>query len=182
MKKSIITALALAGLLAAPIIIMADDQSSQQGQQQQSQIGSQIQRTGEAISQAAGTEAQQPPTELNKASKLIGTKVVNQSDEKLGTVKDVIIENKSQRVSYLWVKKTKEEGNTGKYVAIPCNVFAPSSDQKNLVLNTDKQKFESAQGYEDTQMPSLAQVQNQSSFWQSISEPSGAQPQSKEKK
>ncbi len=116
------------------------------------------------------------PTDLNRASKLIGTDVVNAQNQKLGTVRDLVIDPKSQRVAYAWVEKSDETGNTGKYVAVPISVFTPTSDQKNLTLNADKARFSSAHGYARNQFPNMALSPSQISFWQSISEAAGAQP------
>ena len=118
----------------------------------------------------------QAPTELNRASKIIGTEVVNEQNQKLGSVKDLVVDPQSQRVAYAWVEKSDETGNTGKYVAVPLNLFKPSTNQKDLVLNADKARFSSAQGYAKNQLPNMAMSNTQLSFWENITEPSGAQP------
>ena len=120
--------------------------------------------------------APQTPTELNRASKIIGTEVVNQQNQKLGSVKDLVVDPQSQRVAYAWIEKSDETSNTGKYVAVPLNLLKPSSDQKDLVLNADKSRFSSAQGYAKNQLPNMAMSNTQLSFWESITEPAGAQP------
>jgi len=162
--KSIITGIALAGLcLAMPKFAAADDQS-----------------TGAKIQQPAGATTEiraEAPTDINKTSKLIGMHVRNQKDQKLGTIRDIAVDYPSQRVAYAVVEKTDEAADTGKYVAIPLNVFTPASDMKSLVLNADKTKFDTAKGFAKNQWPSLALPSSEIAFWQSIAEPSGAQQQ-----
>jgi sporulation protein YlmC with PRC-barrel domain len=133
-------------------------------------------KIGGQIRDAAGASAEMP-TDINKASKLIGMDVKNPQNQKLGTIRDVVIDFKSQRVAYAWLEKADEEGNTGKYLAVPINVLQPSTDLKDLVLNADKNKIATAQGFAKNQLPPLQLPSNQTAFWQSIQEASGAQRQ-----
>lgn len=165
--------LALIGLCSiAPAYLQAQDPSSSSGQNEAQSGQMQMHEHGMMHSQVTA----QVPTDLNRATKLVGTDIVNQQNQKLGTIRDLVVDPKSQRVAYAWVEKSSESGNTGKYVAVPLNLFTPSTDQKNLVLNADKNRFDSAQGYARNQMPNMAIPASQISFWHSITEAAGAQP------
>lgn len=166
--KSMIKGLVLLGFCVAPGLLLAQEQTGTGKEEQQG--SSMHQRMSHQISS-------QTPTDLNRTTKIVGTDVMNQTNTKLGVVRDIVVDPKSQRVAYAWVEKSTETGNTGKYLAVPINLLTPSTDQKILTLNIDKERFDSAQGFAKHQMPNMAMTPNQMSFWRSISEASGAQPQ-----
>jgi hypothetical protein len=94
------------------------------------------------------------PTNINKASALIGMEVRNQSDEKLGKIEDIVLDLNSGRISYAVL-------NAGgpfrsKLVAVPVNAFTPGADQKHLLLNADKAKLEAAKGFDKNAWPSVS--------------------------
>ena len=165
--KSVIKGLALAGIcLVAPGLMMAQNQPSM-GTEKQS---------GMHQKWMSHQVSDQAPTELNRASKIIGSDIYNQSNTKLGVVRDLIVDPKSQRVAYAWVEKSDEAGNTGKYLAVPIHLLTPTTDQKNFSLTVDKDRFDSVQGFAKNQMPNMALTPSQLSFWRTISEAAGAQP------
>ena len=173
MKSSIIKGIVLAGLcLAVPAYLSAAEEQS--GSQAGSQQG-ETHMHHEGMHQGTNQVSAQNPTDLNRASKLIGMELVNQQNKKLGTIRDLIVDPKSQRVAYAWVEKSAETGNTGKYLAVPINVFSPSSQDKHLILNADKAQFDSAKGYAKNQMPNMALPHSQTAFWENFSEAAGAQ-------
>ena len=138
--------------------------------------------SGAALAETNPVATQTIRIDQIRASKLIGTEVVNHENQKLGTLRDLVVDSKSQRVAYAWIEKSDETGSTGKYVAVPLNFISQSTDQRILVLNADKSRFSSAHGYAKNQMPNMALSNSQLSFWQSIVEPSGAQPGSDQPK
>ena len=118
--KSMIKGL-LAGLcFAAPGLLLA--QSETGGQQPQTGAS---EEQGSAMHQRWMSHqiSSQTPTELNRASKIIGADVVSQTNTKLGVVRDLIVDPKSQRVAYAWVEKSDETANTGKYLAVPVHLL-----------------------------------------------------------
>ena len=88
-----------------------------------------------------------PPCPINKASHLMGTTVKNQHGEKLGKIKDVVLNFDSGEVAYVVVAKSGAKKGTGKYVALPLSAFTPSTDAKYLVLDSDKDRIRNAQGF-----------------------------------
>jgi len=94
------------------------------------------------------------PTNVNKASSLIGMEVRNQNDEKLGKIEDIVVDLNSGKIAYAVLNA----GNLfkTKYLAVPVTAFAPSADQKHLTLTADKAKLESAKGFEKNMWPSVS--------------------------
>jgi len=99
------------------------------------------------------TAPQTQPMNYNKASEIVGMNVRNQYDEKLGEIKDVVFDLKSERIGYAVL------GTGGvlsqKLVAVPLSAFTPSSDGKHLILRADKNKLETAQGLDKNNWPSV---------------------------
>jgi sporulation protein YlmC with PRC-barrel domain len=120
---------------------------------------------------AAGTEG--VPAKFNKASGLIGMDVRNQSGEQLGHIKDIVIDLRSEKVSYAVMSTAPKAllGINEKLLAVPLNAFTISSDEKHLVLNAEKAKVESAAGFDKNNWPA---VNNPSwgaePFWQKSTE------------
>jgi sporulation protein YlmC with PRC-barrel domain len=98
------------------------------------------------------------PVKVNKASSLIGMDVRNQKDEHLGHIKDLVIDWKTEGVSYAVVStgdKMLLDINE-KLLAVPLNALTVSADQKCLVLNADKSKVEAAMGFDKNNWPSVS--------------------------
>jgi len=94
------------------------------------------------------------PEKLNKASGLIGTAVRNQSNEKLGDIKDLVIDLNSGKVSYAVL----DAGGIikDKMFAVPLSAFIPGNDRNTLVLNADKQRLENSKGFDRNSWPAVS--------------------------
>jgi sporulation protein YlmC with PRC-barrel domain len=90
------------------------------------------------------------PTQFNKASGIVGMEVRNQNNERLGNIKDVVFDLKSERVAYAVLGT----GTSGKLLAVPMGALSPSSDNTMLILAADKSKLEAARGLEPNNWPS----------------------------
>jgi len=93
------------------------------------------------------------PAKFNKASGIVGMTVRNQLDERLGKIKDVVFDLRSERVAYAVM-------STGgllqqKYLAVPLSAFTASADNKHLILCAEKSKLETATGIERDNWPSV---------------------------
>jgi len=89
----------------------------------------------------------------NKASSLIGMEVRNNTDEKLGHIKDIVLDFQSGKISYAVL----DGGSVfkSKLFAIPLSAFSPGPDSRYLILNADKSKMEMAQGFDKNSWPSV---------------------------
>ncbi len=96
------------------------------------------------------------PKKINKASGLIGMEVQNPQKEKLGDVKDVVIDFNTGKISYVVLSHGGVLGIGEKLVAVPLNAFRPGPEGDNLILNADKQKLEQAKGFDRDHWPSVS--------------------------
>jgi len=96
-----------------------------------------------------------PVGKANKASGLIGMDVRNSQNEKLGEIKDLVMDLHSGKVAYVVLSVGGFLGIGDKYVAIPPNAFAFAPDQEKLVLNADKAKLQNAPSFAKTSWPEL---------------------------
>jgi sporulation protein YlmC with PRC-barrel domain len=113
------------------------------------------------------------PTKVNKASGILGMAVRNQSDEHLGHVKDLVIDWKTEQVSYAVISTAPKAllGIGEKLLAVPLTALTPSGDQKYLILNADKSKVEAALGIERDKWPSVSKPSwGAQPFWQTDTE------------
>jgi sporulation protein YlmC with PRC-barrel domain len=118
----------------------------------------------------APTAATAQPSECNKASKLIGMEVRNNAGEKLGDIKDIVINLDNSQVSYLVLSAGGVLGFGDKLLAVPLTAFTRSSEETHLVLQADRISIGRAESIGNT-WPS---VQNPSfgalPFWEKPSD------------
>jgi len=89
----------------------------------------------------------------NKASSLIGMEVCNQQNEKLGDIKDVIVDLPSGRIGYIVLSRGGFLGMGERLFAIPPSAFQISADHQRLVINADKQKLLNAPAFAKANWP-----------------------------
>ncbi len=94
-------------------------------------------------------------TKANKASSLVGMEVRNPQNQKLGDIKDIVLDLPSGRIAYAVLSVGGFLGIGDKYIAVPPNSFALSPDGKELILNADKARLESAPGFTKNSWPAL---------------------------
>jgi len=110
---------------------------------------------------------------INKASELIGMDVKNPQGEKLGDIKDVVLDFSSERVGYVVLAADPGVLQSERLHAVPLKAFQPSADGNSLILNADKQKLASAEGFSKDSWPSPSNpAWGAQPFWQE----KGAQP------
>jgi sporulation protein YlmC with PRC-barrel domain len=110
------------------------------------------------------------PAKFNKASGIIGMDVRNHKDERLGEIKDVVFDLKSERVAYA-VLGTGGLLDRQKLLAVPLNAFTASADQKYLILRAEKSKLEAAMGIEREHWPSVTNPSwGAEPFWEKTTE------------
>jgi len=91
----------------------------------------------------------------NKASGLLGMEVRNKQNEKLGEIKDVVLDLPSGKVSYAVLAVGGFLGLGEKLVALPPSAFTLSSDGHTLTIDADKSKIQAAPGFAATSWPSV---------------------------
>lgn len=101
------------------------------------------------------TDQKESPSTIEHASKLIGMEVKNKDGEKLGTIKDLVMNFQSGRVAYLVVEKAGQSDQANRFVAVPLAAFTPSEDKESLALSVPKDRFQNAHGYSMNDLPSV---------------------------
>jgi len=110
---------------------------------------------GDAPAKRAAQEQTTPQssTRYMRASKLIGKDVRNAQGEKLGDIKEVIVDVANSRVHYVVLEFGGVLGLGEKHFAYPVRAFKASSDKDDLVLNVDKERLKKAPGFDKNKWP-----------------------------
>lgn len=92
-------------------------------------------------------------TDANKASKIMGMEVKNRENERVGRVKDIVIDVQSGKVAYA-VLSTGFMGS-GKLIAVPLDALTLQPGAKNFVIDAPKDRIGAAPGFTDNNWPGL---------------------------
>ena len=118
------------------------------------------------------------PMKINKASELIGCTVKNPQGEKLGKIRDVVIDFQNDRVAYAVLGSESGILSAEKLHAVPLRAFQPSDDGTYLILNADKDKLAHAEGFDKNNWPSVTSPSwGAQPFWQENSGATGLENQ-----
>jgi sporulation protein YlmC with PRC-barrel domain len=102
----------------------------------------------------------------NKASGLLGMEVHNNQNEKLGEIKDLVLDLGSGKVSYAVLAVGGFLGIGEKLLAIPPEALSISDDRTFLKLDADKAKIQAAPGFAATNWPRVDDPEVRSSrYW-----------------
>ena len=91
----------------------------------------------------------------NKASSIIGMEVRNRNNEKLGEIKDLVLDLPSGRISYAVLSVGGFLGIGEKLLAIPTSALSTTEDPHKLLLNADRAKIEGTPGFAATNWPEV---------------------------
>ncbi|MDX1950648.1 MAG: PRC-barrel domain-containing protein [Verrucomicrobiota bacterium] len=92
----------------------------------------------------------------NKASRVVGMEIRNRENEKLGVVKDLVLDLESQKISYVVVAIGGFLGVGEKLLAVPPTAFSESTkDDGILILDADRAKIQAAPGFAATNWPEV---------------------------
>ena len=91
---------------------------------------------------------------VNKCSQLIGMDVKNAQGEKLGDIKDVVIDFNSGKVGYVVLDTGGGILSSEKLHAVPLQAFQAGSEGNTLILNSDKDRLSKAEGFTKDNWPS----------------------------
>lgn len=90
------------------------------------------------------------------ASTLTGDTIRNRKDETLGTIEDIMIDIGDSRIAYAVLSVGGFLGMGDKYFAVPWDSLELDTANKCMVLNTDKEAFEKAPGFDKDNWPDFA--------------------------
>jgi sporulation protein YlmC with PRC-barrel domain len=93
------------------------------------------------------------PLKYLTASSIIGDKVLNDSDEHLGEIKDIMLDIKTGKIDYLVIEFGGFLGIGVKYFAIPFRLLRVDPARKLFIFNQSREALEKAPGFDTDHWP-----------------------------
>jgi sporulation protein YlmC with PRC-barrel domain len=90
------------------------------------------------------------------ASSLSGDRVRNAADEDLGKVQELMIDVPTGRVAYAVLSFGGFLGMGDKLFAVPWDALKLDEDEKEFILDADKERLENAPGFDKDNWPDMA--------------------------
>ncbi|AKU24340.1 PRC-barrel domain-containing protein [Massilia sp. NR 4-1] len=97
-----------------------------------------------------------PGPRLMGADTLIGDHIHNLKNEHLGTVKEIMLDMQSGRVAYVVMASGGVLSIGEKLFAVPWEALTLDTANKRVTLNIDKERIESAPGFDKDNWPDMA--------------------------
>ena len=102
------------------------------------------------------TDYSTPFRRVLSASSLAKDSVFNRMDEKVGSIKEIMIDVPSGRVAYAVLSVGGFLGIGERLFAIPWEALTLDEDRKCFVFDVDKQRLENAPGFDKDNWPDMA--------------------------
>ena len=99
-----------------------------------------------------------PGPALMGADTLIGDSVVNNDDEDLGDIKEIMLDMRTGQVAYAVLAMGGFLGLGEKLFAVPWQALQLDTINKRFVLNIDKNRLQSAPGFDPDAWPDMGDV------------------------
>lgn len=103
-----------------------------------------------------GKEGEGPGPRLMGADTLIGEDVYNHKDEDLGDIKEIMLDMNNGTVAYAVLSFGGFLGIADKLFAVPWKALKLDTANKRFILNVDKERLESAPGFDKDSWPDMA--------------------------
>lgn len=97
-----------------------------------------------------------PGPQLMGANTLVGNDVYNTQLEDLGDIKDIMLDMRTGRVAYAVVSFGGFLGMGEKLFAVPWQALKLDTENKRFTLDADKNRLESAPGFDKDNWPNMA--------------------------
>jgi len=104
----------------------------------------------------AETKYKGPGPELMSAGSLTGDDVFNHNDEKIGSVKEIMLDMRTGRVSYAVLSFGGFLSMGEKLFAVPWQALKLDAVNKRFILDIEKQRLETAPGFSNDDWPDMA--------------------------
>lgn len=98
-----------------------------------------------------------PGPEVMGASTLSGDNVVDRSGENLGEIKEIMVDVPTGRVAYAVLSFGGFLGMGDKLFAVPWSALTLDADNKQFILDVDRERLKDAPGFDKNHWPSMAQ-------------------------
>jgi sporulation protein YlmC with PRC-barrel domain len=184
LRSSLAFALALSGaaVLSAQSSSSSTNQSSRDARSSSSQ--QQVQPGTEASKdqlKVAPEDLQNEVTDANKASKIIGKEVRNTQNERVGKVKDIVIDTQSGKIAYA-VLSTGGMFGDGKLIAVPLDSLSLKPGEKHFLIDAAKDRLAAAPGFSEENWPKLNAAEGDKTIGLSASTDESTQQKATEEK
>lgn len=97
-----------------------------------------------------------PGPALMGAETLIGNRVVNQSEEDVGTIKEIMLDVHSGQLRYAVMSSGSVMGVGGKLFAVPWQALRLDTANKRFLLDIDQAQLDAATGFDKNHWPNRA--------------------------
>ena len=97
-----------------------------------------------------------PGPHLMGAETLIGNDVENKAGEKLGDIKEIMLDVPSGRVAYAVLSFSTFLGMGEKLFAVPWSALILDTENKRFTLDIEKDRLENAPGFDKDNWPDMA--------------------------
>ncbi len=104
------------------------------------------------------------PLRYLTASSIIGDKVCNRQDEKLGDIKDIMIDLSDGKIEYLVIEFGGFLGIGEKYFAVPFRLFEVDADKEMFIIDLKRDDLERAPGFDKDHWPETNSHELQESY------------------
>lgn len=101
-------------------------------------------------------DEQGPGPRLMGADTLIGEDVYNPKGEDLGDIKEIMLDMNNGRIAYAVLSFGGFLGMGDKLFAVPWNALALDTENKRFILDVEKDRLESAPGFDKDDWPDMA--------------------------
>ncbi|MDP1667394.1 MAG: PRC-barrel domain-containing protein [Methylobacter sp.] len=101
-------------------------------------------------------EDEGPGPRLMGADTLIGNDVYNENEEDLGDIKEIMLDMTTGQVSYAVLSYGGFLGMGERLFAVPWDALKLDTVNKRFVLNIDKERLETAPGFDKDHWPDMA--------------------------
>jgi|SRR5579872_2128402 len=102
-----------------------------------------------------GLRTAKGPYTLVVKKSILGAKVVNAQNEDLGTIEDLVIDSRDNKVAYAILSFGGFLGLGDKHFAIPWQALTLDPSQKIAILNIDKDRLKNAPGFDKDNWPDM---------------------------
>ncbi len=108
------------------------------------------------------------PLQYLTASSLMGNKVFNKEDEKLGDVKDLMLNLDNGKIEYVIIEFGGFLGIGEKYFAVPFQVLDLDTSRHAFILNQKREVLENAPGFDKDHWPETNLHVEATAYWGSF--------------
>src|SRR6478752_5403244 len=107
------------------------------------------------------------PLKYLTTSSMMSNKVYSMDDEKLGDVKDIMIDITTGKIEYLVIEFGGFLGIGEKFFAVPFRLLTVDTEKEAFLLDQDRETLESAPGFDKDHWPKTNShaYESSSSYW-----------------